>query len=327
MTRRLAVLGTGGTIASTDVGHGAVPTRSVADLVRSVAEEVGAQLAVHQDVLQVNSAAMTPMDMWAVVTRAHELVAGEEVDGVVITHGTATIEETSYLADLTWPHEAPIVFTGAMVRPDLPGSDGPRNLRDALSVVAHDATRGLGALLVANGEVHTARHVRKQHASAVETFSSGRYGCIGFVDEGSVFVHRVRRDRHTFKISGPVTDVPLIKAYTGMDERFLRLAHDTGAAGVVLECFPGRGGLPPMLLPSVRALVRDGVPVVLAGPAEGRVSQAYGGAAGMRTFAEAGGIPAGDLYPVKARILLMVLLAWTGGDLGSIAATVRTVAP
>lgn len=328
MRRRLAVLGTGGTIASTGIDGGAVPTRSVDDLLqRTVAGLDHVDVVTREDVRSVLSPAMTPMDMWTVTSRARELVRRGDVDGVVVLHGTATMQETAYLADVTWPYDEPIAFTGAMLTAEISDSDGPRNLRHALLVAADDASRGLGAVLVSNGEIHSARDVRKEHKSAVHTFRSGVYGALGFVDEDRVIIHRGRRDRRVFEVDTLVASVPLIKAYSGMDDLLLRAAGAAGAAGVVIECFPGRGGLPPALLPAIRDLVAGGIPVLLAGAAEGRVSQTYGGPAGTRTFVEAGALTAGDLYPVKARILLMVLLSWADGDPDKLAVALREVAP
>jgi L-asparaginase len=180
---------------------------------------------------------------------------------------------------------------------------------------------------VANGEIHSPRDVRKEHKSAVQTFRSGAYGALGFIDEDRVVMHRRPLNRRVFQIDAPVTKVPLVKAYSGMDDTFLRVVQDRGAAGLVIECFPGRGGLPPTLLAPVRDLVEAGIPVVLAGAAEGRVSQTYGGPAGTRTFVAAGAISAGDLYPVKARILLMVLLSSVAGDVRKLCELFRSVAP
>ncbi len=325
--RRLAVLATGGTIASTNGARGAMPTRGVADLVRSAVAEHPIEVAVLEDVRQVLSYSMTPDDMWTVIDRANQLVASGRADAVVVTHGTATLQETAYLADLTWRHEAPIVFTGAMRTADQEDSDGPRNVRDALLVALADDAEGCGALVVANGEVHDPRHVMKEHASGVHSFHSGTFGALGFVDDGQVLMHRYRRDRFTFEIEAPVTSVPLVKAYTGMDDAFIRQAHASGATGIVIECFPGRGGLPPSLLPAVQSATAAGVPVVLAAPSEGRVSQNYGGPGAARTFVQSGAILAGDLHPAKARLLLMVLLASTDRAPRSIAEAMKRVAP
>ena len=326
MSPRLAVLATGGTIASTGA-HGAVPTRGVADLVESAVADMSVDIAVLEDVRQVLSYAMTPDDMWSVIKRADEHAAAGKVDGVVVTHGTATLPETSFLADLTWSHDAPIVFTGAMRTADQADTDGPRNVRDALLVAAAHDTRGCGALVVADGDVHDARHVIKEHGSAVDSFRSGKIGTLGFVDEGIVFMNRSRRDRHVFGIARPGVNVPLIKAYSGMDDAFLRVAAEAGSAGLVIECFPGRGGMPPPLLSAVKDITAAGIPILLAGAAEGRLSQKYGGPGGARTFVDSGAILAGDLHPVKARLLLMVLLAWAGRDRERIVDAVRVVAP
>lgn len=306
---------------------GAVPRLTVSDLIGTNADGSEIVVAVAEDVGHVLSPAMSPADMWAVVERGRELVRSGEIDGIVVTHGTATMAETAYLADLTWPFDEPIVFTGSMIIGGRPDSDGPRNVRDAMAVAASGVFRGAGATVVENGQVHAARDVRKEHKSAIGTFHSGAYGILGVVDEGRVIGYRRLMDRSVFSVAEPQFDVALVKAYSGMDDSLLRTVHRQGASGVIIECFPGRGGLPPSLLPAVEEMVQDHRVVVLAGAAEGRVAGTYGGPAGTRTFLEAGAISAGDLFPVKARILLMVLLAWADGDCGKIRAAMSEVAP
>src|SRR4051794_11269589 len=131
----------------------------------------------------VPSASLTFADVLDVVEQAAKAVA-DGATGIVLTQGTDTLEETAFLIDSVWPHEAPFVVTGAMRNPSLPGPDGPANLSAALHVAAAPESRGRGALVVFADEIHAARHVRKTHATSVATFVSGDVGPLGHVLEG-----------------------------------------------------------------------------------------------------------------------------------------------
>jgi len=161
----------GGTIAMS--GSGPVVTRmSGADLIAAVPglADFGTSLDV-QDFHAVPSADLTYLEMLEVVRAASEAV-GQGAQGIVITQGTDTLEETAYLVDLLWPHEQPIVLTGAMRNPTLAGPDGPANVLAAARVAASPQARGLGALVAFNDEIHAARWVRKSHSTNPATFVS-----------------------------------------------------------------------------------------------------------------------------------------------------------
>lgn len=311
---RVVVLATGGTIGSVSSPRGAQPGMTVRDLLER-ATPPNIEIAAAHDLREVLSSALGPADMWEIVATARALISRHRASGAVITHGTATLQETAYLADLTWDLAAPIVFTGAMIPGGESDSDGPRNLADAIRVAASETARDLGSLVVAAGEIHAARDVTKVHKSAVTAFASMNFGPLGVVDDGTVIIGHRSLMRRVYQVTQLITAVDLIKAFSGMDDGYVRFALTRGARGIVIECFPGRGGLPPALLPAVADAVARGIPVVLSGSAAGRITSTYGGPAGTRTFVEAGAISAGDLAPVKARLLLMVTLSQPTSDI------------
>lgn len=241
--------------------------------------------------------------------RVREHCRGEDVAGVVVTHGTDTMEETVYVVDRLLDSDTAVVFTGAQRAADEPDTDGPRNLRNAIRVALAPEARGRGALVAFAGELHAAREARKVHTSGVRAFDSPGYGPVGHVD-GERVVFRGRPDRRPPLPSptGPLPQVDLIRLYAGSDDRFVRISLESGSRAIVLEG-TGRGNASERLLPGIEAAVRAGIPVVVCSRcAAGRVEPVYGRGGG-KDLAEAGALFAGDLAGPKARVLLQLALA------------------
>jgi L-asparaginase len=302
----------GGTIAM--AGHaadrpGVVARLTGADLTAAVPglAEIGRHLVV-RDVQAVPSASLSFAQILGLVREA-----GSSEDGVVVTQGTDTVEETAYLADLVWPHAAPLVFTGAMRNPTLAGADGPANLLAAVRVAASPQARDLGALLVANDEIHAARWVRKTHSTSTATFASTDTGPIGHVIEGEVRV-LTRPERR------PVLDVPAVDGtrvalYTVAledDGALLERVADTHH-GLVVAAF-GVGHVPAWLAPVLGELAAR-IPVVLTSRSGGGsvLRNTYGAAGSEIDLQRRGLVNGGLLGPYKARVLLRLLLAAGAG--------------
>jgi L-asparaginase len=302
------VIATGGTIASlADPETGAVrPAVSAEDLVRGV-PELGA-VEVHE-VAHVNGWNVTPETMLDVSRRASEALARDDVPGVVVTHGTDTIEETAFLCDVTIASDKPVVFAGAMRNGSEISADGPRNLLCAAQV-ASTGSGGLGAVLVLNDEVHAARWARKQDSSRVSAFVSPGHGPIGTVVPGSVRVPALPARRFTVEAPAALPPVPVVQTYTGIEEGMIEAVLEaSGAAGLVVEG-TGLGNVPGSAERGIRAALARGLPVVVATRVPtGGTGAVYGGPGGGVTLREAGVIAAGGLPAAKARLLLMLLLA------------------
>ena len=250
----------------------------------------------------------------ALAERVAEQCARDDIAGVVVTHGTDTLEESVYTVDRLHGSEKPVVFTGAQRGADEPDTDGPRNLRNAIQVALAEGSTGRGALAVFAGEIHGAREVRKVHTSALDAFGSPGYGPLGHVD-GPHVIYRRQPDRAAPLPlpEGPLPQVDLIRLYAGSDDRFLRGSLESGSRAIVLEA-TGRGNANERVLPGVEAAVAAGVPVVVCSRCvEGRVEPVYGRGGG-KDLAEAGAYFAGDLAGPKARVLLQLVLA-AGRDL------------
>jgi L-asparaginase len=310
MAAKVVLIGTGGTIAS----------RYDAQLGRTVASQRGEDLLAQ--VPQLGDVAAIEVDDFATVPsfdlpaelafqlagRINQHLAHAEVSGVVVTHGTDTMEESCYLADLLLQSDKPAVFTGAQRAHDDPNPDGPSNIIGAVRTAAASAARALGAVICFADQIHAARDVTKVSASALATFQSYDKGALGEVDAGRVVIHRRPERRRTFAVDGLETRVPLLRLYLGFDVALVEAALERGARGLVIEAF-GRGNGPAALVPVVRAAVAAGVPVIVTSRCPtGRVEPIYGNGGG-KDLADAGAVFAGDLKGPKARLLLMVLLA------------------
>lgn len=310
---QVAVFFLGGTISMTGTDDtGAVVRLTGADLLHAPqVEALGIDTEV-VDFRAVGSSRISVADLAELHEAAETAVAGG-ADGVLVVQGTDTLEETSFLMDLWWDHTEPIVFTGAMRNPGLPGPDGPANLVAALRVAADPGSRGLGALVVLNDEIHAARFVAKRHTSSVAAFVSPGAGPVGRVEEGTVrFTTSV--SRHTV-IGRPLraVRVPLIVTVMEDDGGLFDAARDCD--GLVVAAF-GVGHLRPEIADRAAALAGSR-PVVLASrTGAGAVHIAtYGGPGNERDLVDRGLLPAGTLDAYKARLLLLALLAsGLGGD-------------
>lgn len=231
----------------------------------------------------------------------------EGFDGVVVTHGTDTMEESAFMADLLLPNDKPVVFTGAQRAADQPDTDGPSNITDSIRLAASEAARGLGAMICFEQEFHAARDVTKSHSSRTDTFLSYEHGKLGEVDGDRIVVHRRPVLRRTYEATKIVADVELIKLAMGTSDRYLGFAAQNGAKAIVLEGF-GRGNATPSVTATAISLVRGGLPVIMTSRCQrGRVKPIYGNGGG-KTLSDGGVIFAGDLSGPKARVLVAVLL-------------------
>jgi len=307
----VVVVTTGGTIAMQhdSAAGGAVPTLAGADFLHALPAGLPPLRLVEH--CNLPSAHFTLDLLWSLRQRVAALAIDPGVAGIVVTHGTDTLEETAYLLDLTVPGETPVVVTGAMRTVSEVGHEGYANLAAAIRVAASQQAHGLGTLVVLNDEIHAARFVTKTHTLALDTFQSLDRGPLGRVDADGVWIgSRPARDIIPCDRLEPA--VTLLKLGVGSDASLLEDAVVRGARGAVIEALGG-GRLPPWWLPAVDKAVRQGVAVVVASrcPA-GRVTDRYGYAGAHRDQVALGCAFAGGLNGQKARIRLMVALGAEG---------------
>jgi L-asparaginase len=308
MAASVVVVSTGGTIAMRpDPASGKlVPAVSGEELVELLAWPEAPPLEL-DDFAHVPSFDVHGALALALAGRVAEHARRDGVAGVVVTHGTDTMEESVYLVDRLLDSELPVVLTGAQRGADQADSDGPRNFRDAIRVAASAQARGRGAMISFAGEVHAAREARKVHTSGVKAFGSPGYGPLGHVDGERVVFRRRPERRPALPAPPALAPVDLIRLHAGSDARFLLASVAAGARAIVLEG-TGRGNANDQVLEGVRAAVAAGVVVVVCSRcAEGRVEPVYGRGGG-RDLADAGALFAGDLAGPKARVLLQLAL-------------------
>jgi L-asparaginase len=313
--KKVVIINTGGTIAmeldsaTASVRSGeSQPLHLVAPLLNRYA------YCEMIDLFNVPSPHMTPNMMCELsgIVRSH--LDKDDVLGVVVTHGTDTLEETAYFLDLTVPGEKPVVITGAMRSSNELGADGPVNLVQSVRVAADAGSCGRGVMVVFNDEIHAARDVTKTHTSNVATFQSPEYGPIGIITKKQVTFHRSPNRKKVYSVhevmfeesKGP--EIPVIKAVTGMNPKWLQFLLDDHVDGVVLEAF-GAGNAPPPIIPTFRTLMERGTPVVMVSRCyNGHVQDVYGYEGGGKQLRELGVIFCNGLNGQKSRIKLLVLL-------------------
>lgn len=318
--RGVALFTLGGTIAMTGRDGGVVARLSGRDLLAGVGG-LGVDVKVH-DLQAVPSADLSFVDVLDAVDAADEAVV-KGARGIVMTQGTDTLEESAFLIDAVWSHDAPFIVTGAMRNPTLPGADGPANVLAAVQVAATPAARGRGVLVVLNDEIHAARHVRKSHSASTATFTSPDLGPIGHVIEGVPrFLAQVPRLRPIAGFSRPDLSATRIALYTATldDDGVLLSGIADTHNGIVVAAF-GVGHVPGALALVLGEMVAT-MPVVLTSRtgAGSVLANTYGAIGSERDLRERGLISGGFLHPYKARVLLRLLVAaGAGGD--EIAAT------
>ena len=321
----VTILSTGGTIASQydEARGGLVPALTGAELVAAVPglEEV-ATVNVEQ-IANIGSPDMTPEIWQKLARRANELLAGDEVAGIVVTHGTDTLEETAYFLDLTVTSDKPVVMVGAQRAPSFYDTDGPRNLLNAVRVAVSPEATGKGTFVVMNGQIHAAREVTKTSTIARETFKTLEFGALGVANLGGVKFYRAPLRRQTIAITEhddvdvPLARVEIVAHYAGADGRLVRaLLHDPDGDGHGLEGLVIAGtGLGHVSVPMFDAIaeVRErGIPVVISTRVyTGRLMALYAGKGRGVALQEIGAVLADNLSPQKARILLMLAMTRT----------------
>jgi L-asparaginase len=260
-----------------------------------------------------------PERLWELRGRVREIAKSGEVRGIVITHGTDTIEETAYLLDRTLDRRVPVAITGAMRTSTDEGWDGPRNLLDAAAVAADDRSAGRGVMVVFNGKVFVGRMAVKVHATDLDAFAAPHAAPIGRVEDGCVEYEAGQRGSaaagqplRPSGLSAKVALVPMVVGDTGEMLDLARPTHD----GVVIEAF-GSGNVPPGAVPAIGRWIEEGKPTVLATRTPlGMVTPLYAFEGGGSRLVAMGVIPAGPRTPSQARMELMIALA-SGAAYGS----------
>jgi L-asparaginase len=308
------LIATGGTIAMKidPVKKAPAPAISGEDLIATV-PQIGKVATIEvENLSNVPSDYMDP-ERWQGLQKAVvEAFARPEVAGVIVSHGTDTLEETAYFLDLTVSSPKPIVLIGAQRNASEPDFDGPRNLLNAARICVAPEARDKGAMVALNNQINAAREVTKSHTSDVETFKSGDFGFLGNVDDDRVIFYRAPLRRQFIALKEQkVPYVEIVPMYGGADGMLVRAAANAGAKGIVIQTL-GWGNVNIPMYESIAEVIKKGITVVISTRVpNGRVLPIYGFKGGGKTLKEADAIFADNLSPHKARILLMLALQTT----------------
>jgi L-asparaginase len=310
--RPVTLLAAGGTIAMSGSGGGpaspALDAAALLDAVPGLRErgEIEARTLANRP-----SSHLTGPDALALARAIADAAGGGR--GVVVTHGTDTLEEVAFLCDLLYAGEAPVVFTGAMRVASAPGADGPANLLDAVDVAASDAAAGLGVLVAFAGEVHAARAVRKAASTGPSAFASPGLGPLGRVAEGRVSLERRLPRRPALAVERLDATVHTVTAGLGTDGAVVEAAAGAGADGLVAVLL-GAGHSPPPFLDALRSAAGRMPVVATVRPEVGAILHStYGFEGAEADLRGSGAICAAALSPAAARIKLMACLG-AGAD-------------
>ncbi|EFL18187.1 predicted protein [Streptomyces sp. C] len=304
---RIVVISTGGTIASRWMGSGFAAEADGREVMATAPLPEGVSVEV-VDLFSVNSPRLTTAHQLTLLRTVHEVLADPGVDGVVVTHGTDTLEESAFLVDLHHHDARSVVFTGSQLPMGSADGDGPGNLYDALLTAA--TTRGLGVLITFAGRVHAARGTVKTQAVALDAFADPSKELLGKIGFGKVAV--LRNPERPAPLALPAMPelpprVDMVMHHADADPLLLNAAVEAGAQGIVL-IGTGAGNATPEIVEAVRAAVARGVLVALTTRvAAGPVTEIYthGGAVDL---VAAGAVPTGTLRAGQARIAVLAAL-------------------
>ena len=254
---------------------------------------------------------MTPELMFKLSGKIKEFLKENKYEGIVVTHGTDTLEETAYLLDLTIKIETPIVVIGSMKNSSEPDWDGPKNLIDAIKVCLNKDSKGLGVLVCLNGEINAASEVTKIYTEQIDSFRSIDFGALGFTQNGKVVINRPPRKLETINTNKIIFNVDLLTVYAGMNEKFFKFSADSRVEGIIVEAL-GVGNVPPAAFEGIKYAIEKNILVVLVSrcPA-GETDNIYGYPGAGKWLNEIGVIFTDFLNGQKARIKLMLALGVT----------------
>lgn len=310
LKKKVALVTTGGTIAS---------TRNAANKLESGklnGNEILAMCQLEQeidivlvDLFQVPSMHMSFEHLNTLHKKIIELLQDPKLSGIVVTHGTDSLEETAYFLELTIMDKRPVIVTGSQKSPSDPGTDVYANLRNSLLVAADDSSDGIGTCVVFNEKIVHAKYVKKIHSSSINGFGSIGYGMLGFIDNDEVIIYQKPTKREHYAIQPSYPQVEIVYAHLGAGATILELLATTDVKGVVLVG-AGRGQITPAMTDAVQKLCQQGVKIVLTTATdEGRVFPTYDYYGSANNLEQHGVIMGGDFDAKKACMKLRLMLA------------------
>jgi L-asparaginase len=304
--KKILVLHTGGTIAmKEDVLTGGISPDVINPLMDAPIHIDDDVELIVEDIFNLPSPHIAPEQMLQIKERI-QLAHLSGIDGVVVTHGTDTLEETAFFLDTTIGNQLPIVVTGAMRSSNEVGSDGLYNFESAIRVAKCEDAQKKGVLVVMNDEIHSARYVTKTHTTNVATFRTPTLGPIGLVTKNRILFMQELLDSRQLDVDRVDGLIPIVKAYAGMHGELFEALAESNIDGLVIEAL-GAGNLPPQTLPPLKKLLAKQIPVVLVSRCfNGIAEPVYGYPGGGKELQELGVIFCNSINSQKARIKLLI---------------------
>lgn len=309
--KRVILLSTGGTIASTAHEDGRAIAGALAgeELVKQIQVRPGIELHV-KSVFQKPSNAISLADLYVLRTECQALIDSGNVDGIVVTHGTDTLEDTAYFLDTTLhTKDTTVVVTGSQRVPHAMGTDAFVNLQNAVHIAADTQTRNMGVLVAFNEMIYAAAFVRKVSSFQVNGFDAPGLGCLGLIDNGKVSIFQRPQRLPVLELAAHVPAVDILGICLDARARLLDAAVQSGAEGIVIDGV-GRGHVPPSWMPSINNALKAGITVLVCSSTfHGPVHQSYDFKGSLHEMEAAGAVGISGLNARKARMRLAVLLS------------------
>ncbi len=310
---KVAIIFTGGTISMKvdprlKAAIPALSSKEIMEMVTNIEKVADIEIINYANIASPH---ITPSMMMEIAKLIKEILNRDDICGVVLTHGTDSLEETAYLLDLVINSKKPVVVVGAMRNNSELGYDGSSNLAAGICTAISKNSRNKGVLVVMNNEVNAASEVTKTNTLSLDTFKSPEFGPLGIVDNDEVIFYRNIVSRQFINTETIENKVALIKTVAGIDSDILDFYIDSGYKGIIIEAM-GRGNVPPSLLAGIKNALKNDIPLVMVSRCPtGRVLGTYGYKGGGKHLRELGVILGGNLPGQKARIKLMLALGLT----------------
>jgi L-asparaginase len=308
--KNIAIVSTGGTIEMLP-GRGGLDILDSHNPLPIRGDVVPAGVNIHHvRFCSAPSPAITPHIMLELCLKLEEMASSGKYDGIVVTHGTDTLEESAFLADIYLRSTVPVVFTAAMRSESEMGVDGPRNVRGAILAASNHEVHKLGVTVVLNDEIHSASRVTKTYTSNVSSFKSPGYGPLGFVDQERILLKHMPLWRMHLPEGRLKLDqrVGLVRVAAGLGSREIRFSADCEDRALVVEAL-GRGNVPPDVSEAIKYAIGKGTIVCITSRCYiGRVLGVYDYQGGGADLERKGAILAGDMQGHKLRLFLMAAL-------------------
>jgi len=310
MKQKISLITTGGTIASKETKDGMLASGALSgDELASLCQlpkEIDIKIV---NLLQIPSMFMDFTTMVQLKQAIEEELKDPTVTGIVVTHGTDSLEETAYFLDITLADDRPIIVTGSQRSLQHVSTDVPSNLRNSILAAANRSLQNIGVAVVFNERIYSAKYVKKVHSSNLQGFATFGYGYLGIIDNDTVSLYQKPVHQEYFEIKEAIPRVDIVKCYTGADGTFIEAAVAQGAQGIILEG-AGRGQVTPSMVEAIQKALNQGIIVVITTSAEeGQVYPAYDYEGSAYDLQQRGVILGADYDSKKARIKLAVALS------------------